>query len=73
MERRKRECCEREAALSSLITPLRVYEDRWAVLRSNAVDVEDLRFYDIPWPSFDHVRGVEGLTEERVLAFVPAA
>ena len=70
MERRERERREREAALSRLVTPLRVYEDRWAALRSNAADVEDLRFHDIPWPSFDHVRGVEDLTEDRILAFV---
>ncbi|KAN0105164.1 hypothetical protein V8E52_011279 [Russula decolorans] len=69
-ERREKECHERKAALSSLVTPLRAYEDRWAALRSNAVDVKPLRFYDIPWPSFDHVRDIEDLTEERVFAFV---
>ena len=70
-EHRERERRKREAALSSLITPLRVYENRWAELRSsNTVDVGPLRFHDIPWPSFDQVRSVEDLTEERILAFV---
>jgi len=32
--------------------------------------VKQLRFHEIPWPSLDRVRGIEDLTEERVLAFV---
>jgi hypothetical protein len=69
-DRREKECREREAAQSSLVTPLRVYEEKWAALRSNAIGVEHLSFYDIPWPSFEHVRGTQDITEDRVLAFV---
>jgi hypothetical protein len=69
-ERREKECREREAAQSSLVTRLRVYEEKWAALRSNAIGVENLGFYDIPWPLFENIRGVGDITEERVLAFV---
>jgi hypothetical protein len=69
-ERRERERCEREAAQSDLVTRFRVYEEKWAVLRGNAVGVETLSFHDIPWPSFEDVWSVEDITEERVLAFV---
>jgi hypothetical protein len=69
-ERRERERHEREAAHSDLITRLRVYEAKWAALRSNAVGVENLSFYDIPWPSLDNVGCVGDITEDRVLAFM---
>lgn len=74
-ERRERERCEkerreREDAQSDLVTRLRVYEGKWAVLRNNADAVDHLSFYDIPWPSFDNVQCVGDITEERVLAFV---
>jgi hypothetical protein len=69
-ERREKECREREAAQSSLLTRLRVYEEKWAALRSNAIGVEHLSFYDIPWPSFENTRGSVDIIEERVLAFV---
>jgi hypothetical protein len=69
-KRKEKERREREAAQSNLFTRLSVYEEKWAVLRSNAVGVEHLSFYDIPWPSFDNVWGVGDITDERVLAFV---
>jgi hypothetical protein len=69
-ERREKECRERETAQSSLVTRLRVYEEKWAALRSNAIGVEHLSFYDIPWPSFENTRGSVDIIEERVLAFV---
>ena len=64
-ERRRK---EREAA--KLVTRIRDYEDKWARLRSNAIEVEHLSFCDIPWPSFEDVRDAGDVTEERVLAFV---
>ncbi|KAI0277992.1 hypothetical protein BGY98DRAFT_976166 [Russula aff. rugulosa BPL654] len=69
-EIREKEHREREAARLNLVTRLRVYEEKWAVLRGNAVGVENLSFYDIPWPSFENVLCVGDITEERVLAFV---
>lgn len=69
-ERREREHREREAAQSNHVTRLRVYEEKWAALRSNAVGVEQLGFYDIPWPLFENIKGIQDITEERVLAFV---
>jgi hypothetical protein len=69
-ERREKECREREPAQLSLVTPLRVYEEKWAALRSNAIGVEHLGFYDIPWPLFEDVKGGEDIIKERVLAFV---
>jgi hypothetical protein len=69
-EIREKEHREREAAQLNLVTRLRVYEEKWAVLRGNAVGVENLSFYDIPWPSFENVLCVEDITEERLLAFV---
>jgi len=69
-EQREKERREREAAQSSLVTRLRVYEEKWAALRGNTVEVGNLGFYDIPWPSFDDVWGVGDITEGRVLAFV---
>ena len=64
-ERRRK---EREAA--KLVTRIRDYEDKWARLRSNAIEVEHLSFCDIPWPSFEDVRDVGDITEERVSRFV---
>jgi hypothetical protein len=69
-ERLEKERLEREAAQSDLVTRLRVYEEKWAALRNNTVEVEYIGFYDIPWPSFENVWGVGDITEERVLAFV---
>jgi hypothetical protein len=75
-ERRERERREREyssiaeAIQTNLVKRLRVYEEKWAALRSNFVGVEVLGFCDIPWPVFEGVQGVEDITEERVLAFV---
>jgi hypothetical protein len=66
-ERREEERRQLEAAQSSLIARLRVYEETWATLRARK---ETLGFYDIPWPSFENVSGVEDITKERVLAFV---
>jgi hypothetical protein len=47
-ERFEEERREREAAHSNLIRRLGIYEPKWAVLRSNAVGVENISFYDIP-------------------------
>jgi hypothetical protein len=69
-ERREQECREWESAQSSLITRLRIYEAKWAVLRGNTIAVENIDFHDIPWPSFEDVRAILDITEERVLAFV---
>jgi hypothetical protein len=72
-ERRERERREREdfeALQSNLAKRLRVYEEKWAALRSNIVWMERLGFCDIPWPLFENIQGVEDITEERVLAFV---
>ena len=51
-------------------TSSRGFEEKWPALRSNAVGVEHLGLYDIPWVSFENVRCVWDITEERVLAFV---
>jgi hypothetical protein len=73
-ERRERERREREdleALQSNLAERLRIYEEKWALLRRNdIVWTGRLGFCDIPWPSFENVRGVGDVTEERVLAFV---
>ena len=69
-ERREQERREREAALSPFVTRLQIYEAKWAALRSNNVGVEHISFYDIPWPSFENIRCIQDITEERVLAFV---
>jgi hypothetical protein len=69
-EIREKEQREREAAQLNLVTRLRVYEAKWGVLRGNADGVENISFYDIPWPSFEDVRDVGDITEERVLAFL---
>jgi hypothetical protein len=39
-------------------------------LRSNAVKVENISFFVIPWPSFEDIRCVGDITKERVTAFV---
>lgn len=69
-ERREKERREREVAQSDLSTRLRAYEEKWAALRSNAVGVEHLGFHDIPWPSFENVRCIGDITEERVSVFM---
>ena len=73
-ERREQECRERAAAQSPLVTRLCVYEEKWAALRGNTVCVENIGFYDIPWPTFENVKDLQDITEERVLAScVPSA
>jgi hypothetical protein len=69
-EIREKEQREREAAQLNLVTRLHLYEAKWAVLRGNAVGVENISFYDVPWPSFEDVHGVGDITEERVLTFL---
>ena len=74
-ERREREIHEkeqreREAAQLNLVMRLQLYEAKWGVLRGKAAEVENLSFYDIPWPSLEDVLGVGDITEERVLAFM---
>ncbi len=69
-ERREQELRERDAAQWNLADVFRVYEEKWAMLRSNVIGTEQLGFYDIPWPLFENVQGVEDITEKRVLAFV---
>ena len=59
-----------ETAQSHLVERLRVYEETWAVLRSNVAGMEPLGFCDIPWPVFGNVRSGSDLTEERVREFV---
>ncbi|KAF8498722.1 hypothetical protein F5888DRAFT_1612442 [Russula emetica] len=68
--RRENERLEREAAERNLVAQLCLYEEKWAVLRGNVIGVEQLSFYDIPWPLLENVRCVEDITEERVLAFM---
>ena len=69
-ERREKERLEREAVQFNLIARLRIYEAKWAAMRSKDVRVENLVFHDIPWPSFEDVRSASEITEERVLAFM---
>ena len=70
--RRRRERLEeeREAAQSNLRAQLCLYEEKWAFLRSNAVELENVPFFLIPWPSFEDVCCVGDITKERVIAFV---
>lgn len=73
-ERRDREYLYQKAmaetAQSHLVERLRVYEETWAMLRSNVAGIEPLGFCDIPWPVFSNVRRGSDLTEERVREFV---
>ena len=79
-ERRERERQEREQeqqykkaeaqAESALVERLRVYEETWAMLRSNIAGMKPLHFCDIPWPVFGDVRSGIDVTEERVREFV---
>ncbi|KAI9507832.1 hypothetical protein F5148DRAFT_980784 [Russula earlei] len=61
-----------EAAAEQLFLAewVRVYEEKWAVLRGVVPVVEQLRFCDVPWPLFGNVQSVEDITVERVLEFV---
>jgi hypothetical protein len=59
-----------ETAQSHLVERLRVYEETWAILRSNVAGMEPLGFCDIPWPVFGNVGRGSDLTEERVREFV---
>ncbi len=70
--RRKRERLEEEceAAHSNLAARLCLYEDKWAFLQSNAVKIENISFFAIPWPSFEDIRCVGDITKERVIAFM---
>lgn len=70
-ERERQRRAEQERSVENdLANRLRVYEEKWAALRSNVVGMEQLGFCDIPWPLFENVRGVGDITAERVVAFV---
>lgn len=83
MERERRECEGRErehkfqsataeAEQPHLAMCLRIYEAKWAVLRSNLAEIQSqsITFCDIPWPVFGTVQVIEDITEEGVLQFV---
>ena len=48
-----------ESVRPDLAQLLRLYEDKWDALRSSGVAMEQLGFYDIPWPLLEDVRRVE--------------
>ena len=59
-----------ESARPDLAQLLRLYEDKWDALRNSGVAVEQLSFYDIPWPVLEESRTSGGSKRELVLAFV---
>lgn len=67
---RQRRAEQERSVQNDLAKKLRVYEEKWAALRSNVVGTEQLGFCDIPWPLFENVQGVGDITAERVVAFV---
>jgi hypothetical protein len=69
-DERQRRAEQEQSMENDLAKRLRVYEEKWAALRSNVVGKEQLRFCDIPWPLFENVQGVGDITAERVVAFV---
>jgi len=73
-QERERQYRDRKAKAESgeqyLVERLRVYEETWAALRSNAAGMKPLRFRDIPWPVLGNVWSGNDVTEERVREFV---
>jgi hypothetical protein len=61
---------EREAAESKVIAHLCIYEEKWAVLRSNVTVMENVSPFVMSWPSFEEIRGPDDITEERISDFI---
>ena len=66
-ERRERECREREPEQPDVVTQLRVYEEKWAAVRSDSDGAKTLTLNDIPWPWFGYVQCLDDITEQASL------